>query len=1006
MRSFAGILFLLFMLRSAVPAQAQHKYITLHFTQKNGLPQNCVTDLWFDNNNYLWVTTEDGLARFDGKGFRVFRTAGLTPVSNDRFYFIIQTPEKEILASTAKRQLWKIDQHRIRWHKYSFKKDAPGKTGAASCMDLIDHFYSINKNVLLQNEHMILPSQFVHAGGDTTLLLGPRYIYLIRGSNTEDSVSLGGIVPQRPFIHIGNRFYFISIDGKIYTLSSDFKAIKTCGVIPELTGKTFSVYWTPNYIHPLVFHSKKIYTLHINTTSDSICLSRLLDSIPVEAEKINRIAYDARKNVIAIATVNAGLYVIKPRLFKTQPSTGQPAGYAQIPISDSSVLNTSGYAIGSDHIVKSPYHIPDFSEFMLLKDQHGGIWFSGRDSVYLLYNGKTYPIIYKGNVRVSGISLHHDTLFVGAHKTIYMLALHFKNGKYEITPLKKIASGTNPLCFAFFKSALYYGCEEGIYFFNTGKAPAHKKLFSISNVRFLLPLDSIMLGCSYGEGFFALYNERLIRFPMDRKMYLSKASSMLIDRRNRIFISTNTGLFYTTLTTVQNYVAGKQKELHYQYYNDEDGIDNPEFNGGCTQSSVALVNGYFSFSNMNGFVWFRPDSLRDYFPDGPFYIDEIRIDSTTVAIADTVHIPAYAEQVSLLFSSPYWGNPYSEDISYKIQGYSSEWMALSGKDLTVAITNLPGGNFRLLIRKKTGFGKNDYLEQSVLLIKEKKYFETLVFKIGYMLILVALVLGFIDLYNKSLIKRNQLLEQRVAQRTEELLQSNQKLQQSVDVKNKLISIISHDIVAPLKFISMVSRNFKNGLKKPGASQKEVLSEIHITAQHLSEHTRNILNWISYQNRRIEASMQHISPFAITEDVRELLLKVAKARKNEIINEVDMDDIVKTDKNILTIILQNLVSNAIKYNFACTVKITSSSLNNTYQIMVTDNGQGMSEGRKQQIESILENREKKAMNDSADGSGLGFIIVYEMALLIGATVRIRSKLGTGTAISVELPFEKE
>ena len=70
-----GILVMVLSLFNYLNAQ-YNKYFLQHFTQINGLPQNSVNQLYFDGNNYLWIATEAGLARFDGINFYNF-TVGI-----------------------------------------------------------------------------------------------------------------------------------------------------------------------------------------------------------------------------------------------------------------------------------------------------------------------------------------------------------------------------------------------------------------------------------------------------------------------------------------------------------------------------------------------------------------------------------------------------------------------------------------------------------------------------------------------------------------------------------------------------------------------------------------------------------------------------------------------------------------------------------------------------------------------------------------------------------------
>ena len=111
---------------------------------------------------------------------------------------------------------------------------------------------------------------------------------------------------------------------------------------------------------------------------------------------------------------------------------------------------------------------------------------------------------------------------------------------------------------------------------------------------------------------------------------------------------------------------------------------------------------------------------------------------------------------------------------------------------------------------------------------EKKFYEKTWFILLCGFIGVIFVAMVARLYAYNIKKKNIVLEENVKQRTIDLSKANEALQQSVTVKDKLISIISHDIVTPLRFITMVAR--KGSAKSTTIKNENLRDVLHDLAK--------------------------------------------------------------------------------------------------------------------------------------------------------------------------------
>ena len=107
---------------------------------------------------------------------------------------------------------------------------------------------------------------------------------------------------------------------------------------------------------------------------------------------------------------------------------------------------------------------------------------------------------------------------------------------------------------------------------------------------------------------------------------------------------------------------------------------------------------------------------------------------------------------------------------------------------------------------------------------------------------------YFRLRTKQFKQRQKKLEKQVTEKTKELLQKNEVLEKSNSINTRLISIISHDIITPLKFLTVAGKSLQEKRSQmPEELQQETISEMANTSQELQLLSTNILNWIKYQN---------------------------------------------------------------------------------------------------------------------------------------------------------------
>jgi signal transduction histidine kinase len=268
--------------------------------------------------------------------------------------------------------------------------------------------------------------------------------------------------------------------------------------------------------------------------------------------------------------------------------------------------------------------------------------------------------------------------------------------------------------------------------------------------------------------------------------------------------------------------------------------------------------------------------------------------------------------------------------------------------------------------------------------------------------IAGLVLLYVNLRTRQLKLNQQKLEKQVAEKTKELLEKNEALEKNDNIKTRLISIISHDIVTPLKFLTAAGKNLIDKKKVMSEElQNETLEEMANTSQELQMLSTNILNWIKYQNENRRLARENFNVHELVEQVTGVLKSLAKQKQLGLINHVDRDLTVYQYFEPLKILIYNLLTNAINFSEHGEIIVGAKKENDHLRIWVKDTGTGMTEDQVQNLmaDEVVITASKF---DKRKGHGLGYLIIKDLLKMNGGSLHIESEKGKGSTISIILP----
>jgi len=257
--------------------------------------------------------------------------------------------------------------------------------------------------------------------------------------------------------------------------------------------------------------------------------------------------------------------------------------------------------------------------------------------------------------------------------------------------------------------------------------------------------------------------------------------------------------------------------------------------------------------------------------------------------------------------------------------------------------------------------------------------------------------------NADLIQLNQGLEKRVLERTMELENLNHELKALNMSKDKFLSVISHDLRNPLTSLLASSENMSRDAEKLKPEQIRMFSGIiNRTSQKILNQLNELVEWAKNQREKTDFKPEKLH---LAESINESLelLRANAAQKNIALdNEIEDGIYINADALMFRSILQNLVTNAIKFtpHGGSAVKVTSNKpADNMVEICIKDFGVGMTP---QTRDMLFGNSLSVSGTNQEKGTGLGLMLVRDFVKQHGGKINVESELDKGTCFTFTMP----
>ncbi len=1035
----------------ALDAQTAREWLMNSWETGDGLPQNSVIAMTQDSVGYLWLATFDGIVRFDGVRFEVFRTASTPGLPSNQGQSMANGPDGSIWMGAGSGGL-------VRWAGERFEHLAPTALGIEGYVDAVTAdpsgriWFSTGPGALWVLEDgqarrvAVQPATFeTHppgTGGDTWVIF---YEDLFR------------VVGDEAFVYSGDD-PALTGGAVISTLRARDGAlwVGTAQGLSRLADGGSRRYRAAEGLpHEAVWAivEEEDGTILVGTRTGLVEIRDGSVRPFREASELDRVwirsmMHDRQGN-LWVGTDGAGLHQVRRARFRrisveeglTDPlalSIHKDASGALWVGTNCGGVNRVG-AGGVTALIQGS-GIPNECVWSVNSDPDGTLWFGTWGNGIARYRDG----VFRNFEMDDGLSddrivlIHRDrsgVLWVG---TLAGLNRMEGDGFTEF-PIPEHPGVQVLTVLEDPEGPLWFGTDRGLLRVEGDEARMLGTADGIRHPVRALHRDAsgaIWLG-TWGGGLLRMKDESIDSVSLAHGLPEDGISHILEDDFGYFWMGTNRGVYRVARSDLDEVIDGGREDLPFRRFAEDDGLPSAETNGGFYPSAIRDDDGTLWFPTIRGVAGVRPDLIVwDSLPP-PVVIERIVADGVEMEPGGEVVLPAGAEIVEIHFTALSLSVPDGIQFRYRMEGLTRDWTDVGARRVAYFST-LPPGNFTFEVVAANPDGVWSEEGATIQITQRPMWHDHPAVRILLLTALVLMILQVVRVRMDAHVIRAKELEAVILERTEELWERKEALEDmNVDLgnlvadlneqqfaleearlaaesasraKSSFLATMSHELRTPLNSVI----GFSSILKKRAADRMtpediSFLERINTNGHHLLHLINEILDLSKVEAGKVDLEITAIDlgPF-VTRTVAEMEGRTQGAEVRLSVEVPEGLQPLLTDPRRLKQILINLVGNALKFTprGSVTVRVVPDASGRVPEsIEVEDTGVGIPADRLPYVFDPFEQGDRTTARRFG-GTGLGLALSRALAELLGFGLEGRSEEGVGSVFRLRLSPEVE
>ena len=510
-----------------------------------------------------------------------------------------------------------------------------------------------------------------------------------------------------------------------------------------------------------------------------------------------------------------------------------------------------------------------------------------------------------------------------------------------------------------------------------------------------------------GNLWIGTYGNGIIKLDLDREAYsILSEKDGLSNNVTYAGLATDKHLWISTNYGINRYEFTRGI---FTNYNVNDGLQSNEIN---TNSYLLTDEGEIFFGGVNGLTFFYPDSIKDdkLIPDlafTDFSIFNRLVRPEEVILKGQAPLNELLRDSSEITLSP-WHNVFTidytaldvvnpDDIQYahRLIGFEKDWTYTKTDQRNATYTNLKPGSYQFEMKASNDDGVWTDKPITLFITVKPHLWETWWFRFLVGVLIFGIVATIVTTRITKVERRKRFLEAKIQEHTREISDQNRLLKQSSDrlqnlnhKKDQMFYLLAHNVRAPLTTLKALFNHYKSVNSTQSDDMDQFMEGLDQNVSESIQLLDNTFYWSKLQFEDLYLTKDKLLLGDLVNTAVSHYTKELHDKSLTIDQKVDQIPLVN-DRKMMLVILQNLISNAIKYSFPnSTITLESQVDEVGIRLSIIDFGVGLTE---EELNNVFnENRNINRIGTKKEkGTGLGLLLSYKLAQKLGCELKVKS-----------------